>query len=446
MNKFLLAFLALFSVVSAQKKLTLDEATTLALQRNSNLIISKNNLSTSEAALKNAYGALLPNFGIRGSWDWNRTADDGGGFLRNEFGVLVPISKTEVDSRSFSLSAGGSVVLFDGLSNYANISEKQDNIESSKFEIAKLKQDIIYQTSELFYTVLKAKELLKVRDENLKYNQKFLEDIEERNKLGAVTLADVYAQQVQLGTAELQYLQTENLYETSKSNLLDYLALNVLEEYDFIDPFDSAPDVEAYMSEFDTIENLVNTALQNRDDYKSTKLNLKIAESGVTRARSGFYPSLSADYGFGTVASEVGKLFDRKTYSFGLSINLPIFSNWSTEYSTELAKVNVLNATEGLNVLERQIKIEIKQGYLQLNTAKKALEVSKKTIIAAGETRKLINEKYSLGSGTILEVLQADNDFMDAQRSLIEAEYEFYRLKDNLLRYLGKLNVKNLIK
>lgn len=56
--------------VNAQKKLTLDEAISIALQRNTALIKTKNNLETNESQLKNAYGSLLPTLGARAEWNW----------------------------------------------------------------------------------------------------------------------------------------------------------------------------------------------------------------------------------------------------------------------------------------------------------------------------------------------------------------------------------------
>ncbi len=76
---------------------------------------------------------------------------------------------------------------------------------------------------------------MKVQQDNVKENQKNLETITERNKLGAATLADVYAQQVQEGNAELALIQAKNNYEIAKSTLFSYLALNVLEDYSLTD-------------------------------------------------------------------------------------------------------------------------------------------------------------------------------------------------------------------
>jgi outer membrane protein len=107
-----------------------------------------------------------------------------------------------------------------------------------------------------------------------------------------------------------------------------------------------------------------------------------------------------------------------------------------------MAKIQAENANEDLLSLKRQIKIEIKQGYLNLVAAIKQLDVSIEKVKSASENRKANIAKYNLGSGTILNLLQADRDYTQALNDRINAKYQFYKLRDQLINSLGKLNYK----
>jgi outer membrane protein len=124
----------------------------------------------------------------------------------------------------------------------------------------------------------------------------------------------------------------------------------------------------------------------------------------------------------------------------GLSLNFPIFQQFDIETAVELAQVNYKNTEEDLLALERQIKIEVKQAYQLLVAAKKALNVAIKNVISTEENRRVNNERYSLGSGTILDVLQSDRDYQDALSARINAEFVFYKSRDGLLNAIGKLD------
>jgi outer membrane protein len=443
MKKYLVAILCclLFTTAFAQKTLTLDQAIQIALQGNSSLIKSKNSLESAKKNVKSAYGDLLPNLGVSGNWGWQRI-DDVGGTQTDFFGNLVTVPESTIESRSWSVSAGGGITLFDGLANYANISSAEADLGSAEFSLSKLKQNIVQVTADLYYSVLNASALVTVREDNVTYNEKLFETIEERNRLGSVPVADVYAQQVQLGNSQLLLIQAQNNLDVAKNSLLTYLALDVLDEYDFIDPMEDVEkiDTELYMEDFGEISSMVADALNLRLDYRSKKLDVKSADNGITSAMSGYFPRLTGSYSFSTGATDPSNLFDRKTYSLGLGVNIPIFSNWNTENVVQFAEVQFKNAEEDLRVLERTIKIEVKQGYLSLIAGKKSLEVSRENVKAAEENRRINNERYSLGSGTILDVLQADRDYTQALNDRINAKFEFLKLKDALMNALGKLD------
>jgi outer membrane protein len=87
--------------------------------------------------------------------------------------------------------------------------------------------------------------------------------------------------------------------------------------------------------------------------------------------------------------------------------------------------------------------MEISSAYLNLQALKQALDVSSKNVVAAGERRKINTERYNLGSGTILDVLQADKDYTDAVRNNIDVKFQYYSAKDALVNALGKLDFNN---
>ena len=440
----ILIFTLILTTVSfSQTDLTIEKAIQIALQKNSALVKAKYNLESSKASVKSAYGQLLPNFGIRGGWSWSKIEDIGGSQL-DYLGNPIVIPATSTDTRNYSVSAGGSVTLFDGLANYANISSAENNYDAAKLNIDKYKKDIVQLTTIYYYTILKSEALLKVKEENFKYNNKLLETITERNKLGSAPIADLYAQQVQTGSAEVEMIRAQNSVDAAKNTLINYLALDVLSDYNFVSKIDVINDnnIDSFSEDFNEITTMVDIALKNRTDYLGQLKLVMSAKEGITIAQGGFWPSLSGSYSLSTNSLEVGKLFDRKTWGVSLNLSIPIFSNFSTETSVQFAKVKELSVKEDLLALERQIKIDIKQGYLDFQAVSKALEVSTKTVISAGENRRVQYERYSLGSGTFLDVLQSDRDYQNALSLRIEAEFNFHSVRQALLNSIGKLNYK----
>ncbi len=427
----------------AQKTLSLNEAITTALNKNTTLQKSENNLKNYSSGLKAAYGNFLPTLGAFGSWNWTRAEDAGGSV--NFGGFVFDQPTITQQSRNYSVGANSDITLFDGLSNIATLSQSQNDLEAARLSLERMKQDIVFQTVSLYYDVINANQLLNVKEDDLKWNEKNLETITERNKLGAVTLADVYAQQVKTGNAELSLIQAKNDLETARTNLLYYLGLDVLGDYQFEDNTVSN-EVETFNKEtsvdYENLSALVTKALSMRSDYKSAELSLKSAENGVTIAQSGYFPRLSGSLSYQLRANQIENLSDSKTLSVSATLSIPIFSGFSVDNRVQIAEVNAENKNIELTELERDIKRNIQKTYLDLQAAEKSLSVNEKNVKAAEENRRIESEKYSLGSGTLLNVLIANSDYTTARTNYINAKFAYVVLSEQLKYYLGVLDFK----
>ncbi len=439
--RFFLSLICLltFSYASyAQKTLSLDEAINTALNKNTTLQKSENSLKSYQSGVKAAVGNFLPTLGAYGNWYWSKSEQKGGSIIIQ--GSEFPLPSSSTQSRNYTVGASSDITIFDGLSNIATLSQTQNDLEAWKLTLERMKQDIVFRTISLFYDVINARQLLKVKEDDVKWNQKNLETITERNKLGAVTLADVYNQQVQTGNAELALIQAKNDLETARTNLLYYLGLDVLTPYEFEEPAESG-NSEKEIDNQDLSE-LVTRALSTRSDYKSAKLSLESAQNGVTVAQSGYFPRLTGSISYQLRSDAIKNLDDSKNLTISATLSIPIFSGFSTENRVQIAEVNAENKDVELTELERNIKRNMQKNYLDLQAAEKSLSVNEKNVKAAEENRRIEEEKYSLGSGTLLNVLIANSNYTTARTNYINAKFAYVVLSEQLKYYLGVLNYK----
>ena len=323
----------------------------------------------------------MPSVAASTSWGWTRSEDVGG--TATIFGQVIPIPQSTSDTRNYNASISGSWTLFDGLANYNQLSKSRNELEVAKLQIERAKQEVIFQTVSGYYDVINLKKQMEVAEDNLKWNQKNLEMVTERNKVGQVTLADVYSQQVRTGTAELDAIRAKNNYETGKSNFLFNLGLDVLETYNFIDPTLESDKAIHDASEFILAEELtalINKALNTRSDFQSAQLNLENANKNITIANSGHLPSISNTFGFYSRTDKFDNILKNKTYTVGLALNIPIFSGWSIDNRVQMAEVDAKNKKLDLTDLEREIKKNLQKNYLDLQASIKRVDLSQKNI------------------------------------------------------------------
>ena len=438
---FILIFSLIFILdINAQEKMTLSNAISVALHQNTSIVKNYNSLDTYSAALKNAYGNLLPSFDISGSWDWQKNSGNQNTFIDTLGRTRIANQSSSAQSRSYGVSAGGNLTLFDGLSNFSNISQKKNDLQSAKYDLDKLRQDVILQTVNLFVTIVNDEKILRFQEEDLKYNNDLTNKINEMFKLNMAVNVDVYAQEYQTSNSQFAFLQAKVNFEKAKITILTYLSKDVTNDYSFILDSTYAYTVKKNINNLDS---LYQVALNNRRDYQSQKLKLASAENGLTIARSGLLPSLSGNYNYSTNSSLPQNLFQSNNYSVGLSLNVPVFSHWSTEYSIESAQVQISNTKEDLNALERQVKSDVKSALLDFQTAALQLDVTNSALKSAKETWEIKRDSYMIGSATYIDQQLAYRDYVQASNNNIASESNFVYKQFGLLSALGQLDTGN---
>jgi len=127
----------------------------------------------------------------------------------------------------------------------------------------------------------------------------------------------------------------------------------------------------------------------------------------------------------------------------GLSLNIPIFNGFSVDNSVQAAEVAAMNKKVDMDDLKRTVKQNLQTTYLSVLAAEKSLEVNKRDVLSTGESLRIAQEKYSLGSGTLLDVLIANSNDTTAKTNYINSEFQYIVLNAQLKFYLGELDYKS---
>ncbi len=409
--------------VPASQKYTLDKCIEMGLVRNLNIIMAENAVVSAQSQKLQAWGAFVPS--LNGSLNWSHSDQDQSIFRNN---VLI----TSRDNFSARISSG--LTLFDGMANIATVDQSILNKQGSEYTLARTKQDITYQIQAGYYNVLRDKQLLATAQENLSRSKQELERIQELNRVGSVPLADVYRQQVVVGQAELAVINADNDEKNARADLAYLVGLKATEDFDVVEMAGAGEIDSVVIRDFRTkirnYETAVQEAIRNRADYRSAETALRSAEQGVTIARAGYYPSLSASAGYGWSDFELSTFFPDRTkndaFSVGLTLSIPILSNFRTSSGVEQALVAKQNADENMKQVEREITVTLKKGMNQLEAAEKNIEQARRNLVSTREDLRVAQERYAVGAGTLLDQVTANTSYISAQSDNVNAIFNYY--------------------
>ncbi len=443
------ALLLLFSVpAEAQTRITLQDAIDIALDRNIELVKAANQVEVSEQTVMREKGDFLPNLNAStgASRNWGLSFDQTSGSLVTE------------QSDAFNLSLNTGVNLFDGFSNIATLRSSQFQLEADKLTLERAEQAVFFNVIEAYLALLLSQEQIGIQAENVESQRQQLRRIEEFVRLGARPISDQYQQEAAVASAELALLNAERTQEINESRLIQVLELDPLLNYEF-DQID-AETLDLAASSYD-LDAMLSESLERRADVRSRDFLIKALEQDIRSAKGGVLPSLSLSGGVGSSYSSqrverlfdgAGNLISSETIPFsdqisdnrsgrlGLNLSIPLFNRFQNKTNIHRTQITYENSKLDLENLKQTVALEVRQAYLDYETAVKRLDVTEKQLRSARQAEAVEQERYNVGASTLVELSGARATLVDAESQRAQAIYQFVFQGKVIDYYLGVLN------
>lgn len=423
-----------------KRQLTLEDAVKIALDQNISVRQAQNNMESAQSGVLSAYGSYLPTLSASGNW--TRTQTDRPASTQFFSGIPIPVPATSSTNGSFSTGLSLGYTIFDGLNREANLNRATSTAVAAEQQSTRTRQQIVYQVQSAYLNVLRTEQLVKVSEENLKRDQRQLDRITESNRVGSLSIADVYRQQSIVSNDEVNLISAQNNFDKAKADLLSLIGTDVGGDYAVSDPSIStditADELESTKGFIGQFENLRQQAITARPDYQGAVESYDAAQSGVTSATSRYFPSIRGSAGY-SLSGNQWKKMDQKGLNWGISISWNLFDGFQTNQNIQAASAQKRNAELTLLQTERNISVDVKKALLDLEASRKQYEATEKALLSATQDRKVAEERYNLGAGTLLDLLTANAGFVNAQANRVNATYNYIVSRRNLEYSLGQI-------
>ena len=429
---FLGLLLVCFSSFSQQKKWTLQQCVTHALENNITIKKGLNNILVNDQDIIAAKGNFLPslNGSLSQSLSLGQSELFAGNFVNRTFhstGVGISVSQT----------------VFNGFRNTNLHKQSLLNLETSTLELDRIKDDISLNVVNAYLNVLFNKENLETSRTQYEFSQKQLTQVKDLVDSGAQPRANIYDAEATLSRDAQNLTIAENNFNLallSLSQLLQvpYDGFNV----EIID-IDSPSETLLYKD----ITPILSYALDNRNEIKVAEKNIENAAIGTEIAKSGYLPNVSLGYGFNSGAnfsnlsgsnSFFQQINDNKGHSFGLRVNIPIFSRFQNKTAVAKSKIREENSKLDLEQSKLTLESNIQRAFTDAQAAFKAFEAAKTSLASQELAFNNSKERYNIGSMTSFELEQSRVNLINAESSLINAKYDFVFKTKVLDFYIGK--------
>ena len=418
---------------SQNKKWSLQECVTYALENNISVKQAQNNLLSNDQDIIASKGNFLPSVSANMG---HRLTVGNAELFTGQF-----VDRTS-NSSNFGINVNQTV--FNGFRNTYLYKQGQINKEANELELNRIKDDISLSVANFYLNVLFNQENLETAKSQYEFSEKQLKQVQELVDAGVQPKANVYDAEATLANDEQSVTIAENNYRLPLLSLSQVLQL----------PFDGfaveiikIDDPTAELMYAD-VKPVLNYALENRNEIKLAEKNIEGAELSTKLSKSNYYPSVTAGYGIGTnafftnlsssEASFLAQLNDQKSHSFNVNVSIPIFSRFQNKTNVAKSRINEERNKLSLEQAKLDMESNVQRAFTDAQAALKSYQAARKSLTAQELSFQNSQERYNIGALNAFDLEQTRIRLINAQAGLINAKYDFVFKTKVLDFYIGK--------
>ncbi|SKC08982.1 outer membrane protein [Sphingobacterium nematocida] len=412
----------------AQKKWTLEECVSYAIENNVSIGQIELDNKLAEIDKKDAFGSFLPNVNASASHSWNR------GLNTNITTGILENQTTQFTSMGASLG----VDIFKGMQNQNRFRKSKLALISSQYQHLKMEEDVALNVVNAYLQVLFNKETVKVQREQFNADSLQLLRSEVLVDAGMIPRGDLFDMKATVATDKQRIIEAEYALLIAKMSLAQLLQMKDFKDFEIADV---EYDFQNSAILLEGPESIYRKAKNERTELKIAENNVKIAEKDIDIAKGAHLPSLTGFYGFSSRVSYAKvpdgqggvknppsffEQFDLyKGHNFGLQLNVPIFNGFLIRNNVTRSKVNLDKSKLALAQTELDLERNIYTAYADAKGALETYLATKEMLKAREEAFRYTKERYENGMATGFDYNQSQTLLVNTQSDLLRTKYDY---------------------
>ena len=421
MSKYILIILIFFSTSIAQS-LTVDECVRIALENKPSLKRAEQDVTIARLNRASTGALMLPSVNASNS------------FSETTYG-----NSSSESSERYSGGLSLSQSLFNFGTKINTLKQSDNSYNTAKQQRRQAKARIILDVHTFYYQYLKNSELFDIAGKDLELSKKQLDLVQNQYNLGAVSKTDFLKASVRYGTAKSSFLSRELSKKNSEKSLRHSMGLL---DSDVPIIIEQKMDLILSVPTFDEAYSLM---LSNSPDLNILDNQIVGAQIAVKKAWSSSLPSVNMSIGMNaSSADQITRTYFDDNYikSANITLSIPIFSGFRNRNSIQISKLQLNQAETRLSGGTKSAKVSLYALINTLNNYQEIIPIQEEVLLSAEEDLKLAQQRYELGSASILELLDAQLALIQASSSLVRTKYDAAIQVASLDDLLGTLDKK----
>jgi outer membrane protein TolC len=440
--------------------MTVDEAVQLALKQNPSILLQIQQIKVQKGLVFQAQSKLLPQLTMASNYSQNDSAlNPASSAARSRFDLLaVPANSsglivnhtglspnafleptTGTNAFAFPASASSSSanetwqvtltvsqLIYDGGATIASRRAARINEDQAYYTLRDTIDTVVQTVRTQFYQIILNKALVQVQEESVNLLQSQLEDQKSRFEAGTVPQFNVLQAEGQLENQIPQLIAARNNYFISQVTLARTLGIPASRQYTTDQPLPVQGELGFSPIQFDLASALI-AARANRPFLKAQRSAILANVENITVQAAGYKPTITADVGWeqrsNPNTNNLGNTLQGWFLGFQGSWN--VFDGLLTYGRMQQARAQLEQSKVTYDDSVRQVELEVATSVSNLRQAALTVDSAQTGVNVNLEALRLADERLAAGTGTQLDVLNAQTQLTTARSNLVSAQFSY---------------------
>lgn len=356
---------------------------------------------------------------------------------------LNPANAFTAPERTVSGTINLNVPIYSGGSARNAINAAKVRVDAGQADLRGTEATVFSNVVAAYMDVIRDEAIVGLQRQNVEVLDVNLQASSDRFEIGDLTRTDVAQSEARLAIARSDLQTAEANLIRSKETYIQLVGMAPGE----LEPPPPLPNLP------DAPETAVFTALDNNPDLEAARERVEAANFDVRAARGTRMPQVSVftqgNYQnfLGTLGSSLfaGNFVQQQSSAAaGVQLTVPVYQGGRPGAQIRRAQAVSGQAMEQEIAVERSIIAQVRAAYASFNASIQVIESSRKAVESNTLALEGVRAENSVGNRTVLDILDAERELLNAQVQLVTARRNAYVAGFTLLAAMGRAEARDL--
>ncbi len=427
-----IAFAAGCTVAAAD---TLEWALVQAYQNNPSLNAQRAALRATDENVPQALSGYRPKLSITSTDGFGYSSTLSNSVNQSVFPNSVSYTNIAKDTGQRGVGATATETLFNGFQTANKTRQAESQVMGARQTLRVTEQQVLLDASTSYMNLLRDQAILDLNRRNVEVLTEQLKQTRDRFNVGEVTRTDVAQAESRLAAGRSALLGAQSNYVTSQANYRRVIG---------VDPGRLDPGTPVDRLSPPTLPGAITAGETQSPSVLAAMYGVDIAELAVKISEGALYPNLALTASASRNYQPVYNI-NRQTLASVLgTLTIPIYQGGAEYSAIRQSKETVGQQRLNLDVNRDEARETVVASWGQLDAAKAQIEATTAQVNAAEIALNGVREEARVGQRTTLDVLNAQQELVNARVALVTAQHDRVVASYALLAAVGGLSMQHL--